>query len=105
MSDLIGRQAAIKAIEDLQDCCNGFSDTYDKACIIGVIEEVPPIEQCRYWDNESNFCGLYRPAATKHGRWIERGDNSWECSVCHEISCCNGNYCVDCGARKNEVEE
>lgn len=44
MSDLISRQAAIKAIEDLQDCYNGFSDTYDKACIIGVIEEVPPIE-------------------------------------------------------------
>lgn len=34
----------------------------------------------------------------KHGRWIKRGDNSWECSVCHEISCCNGSYCVDCGA-------
>lgn len=44
MSDLISRQAAIKAIEDLQDCYNGFSDTYDKACIIGVIEEVPPID-------------------------------------------------------------
>ena len=41
----------------------------------------------------------------KHGRWIKRGDNSWECSVCHEISCCNGNYCVDCGARMDEVEE
>lgn len=85
-SDLISRQAAIKAIEDLQDCYNGFSDTYDKACIIGVIEEVPPIEPI------------------KHGRWIKRGDNSWECSVCHEISCCNGNYCVDCGARMDEVE-
>lgn len=44
MSDLISRQAAIKAIEDLQDCYNGFSDTYDKACLIGVIEEVPTIE-------------------------------------------------------------
>lgn len=40
----------------------------------------------------------------KHGRWIKRGDNSWECSVCHEISCCNGNYCVDCGARMDEGE-
>ncbi len=39
--DLISRQAAIKAIEDLQDCYNGFSDTYDKACIIGVLEEIP----------------------------------------------------------------
>lgn len=41
----------------------------------------------------------------KHGRWIKRGDNSWECFVCHEISCCNGNYCVDCGAKMDEVEE
>ena len=38
-------------------------------------------------------------APVKHGWWVKRGDNSWECSVCHEISCCNGNYCVDCGAR------
>ena len=42
--DLISRQAAIKAIEDLQDCYNGFSDTYDKACIIGVLEELPTID-------------------------------------------------------------
>ena len=41
MSDLISRRAAIKAIENLQDCYNGFSDTYDKACIIGVLEERP----------------------------------------------------------------
>ncbi len=41
MSDLIDRQAAIKAIENLQDCYNGFSDTYDKAYIIGALEEVP----------------------------------------------------------------
>ena len=40
----------------------------------------------------------------KHGRWIKRGDNSWECSVCHEISCCNGNYCVDCGAKMDGGE-
>lgn len=41
----------------------------------------------------------------RHGHWINRGDNSWECSKCHEISCCNGNYCVDCGARIEGVEE
>ena len=41
MKDLISRQMAIKAIDGLQNCYNGFSDTYDKACIIGVIEELP----------------------------------------------------------------
>lgn len=45
MSDLIDRKQAIKAIEDLQDCYNGFSDTYDKACIIGVLEELPSAEK------------------------------------------------------------
>ena len=45
MSDLINRQDAIKAIEDLPNCYNGFSDTYDKACIIGTLEEVPSAQQ------------------------------------------------------------
>lgn len=49
MSDLIDRQAAIKAIEDLQDCYNGFSDTYDKACIIGALEEVPSAQTEQQW--------------------------------------------------------
>lgn len=35
---------AIKEIEDLPNCYNGFSDTYDKATIIGVLEEVPPAD-------------------------------------------------------------
>lgn len=28
----------------LRDCPNGNSDTYDKACIIGIIEEQPTVE-------------------------------------------------------------
>ena len=54
MSDLIDRQAAIKAIEDLQDCYNGFSDTYDKACIIGALEEVPPAQRTGRWIIKEN---------------------------------------------------
>lgn len=33
---------AIDAIKDLPNCPNGYSDTYDKARIISVLEEVPP---------------------------------------------------------------
>ena len=44
MDELISRKTAIKAIEELQDCYNGFSDTFDKACIIGVLEELPPAQ-------------------------------------------------------------
>lgn len=56
MNDLISRQAAIKAIEDLQDCYNGFSDTYDKACIIGVLEELPPIDAVPVIRRKDWFC-------------------------------------------------
>lgn len=45
MSDLISRQNAIKAIKDLPNCPNGYSDTYDKARIIGVIEDLPSAQQ------------------------------------------------------------
>ena len=68
--DTISRRAAIKAIDDLPNCPNGYSDTYDKACIIGVLEEVPN-DGCRYWDDESGFCALHKPAdSVKHGKWI-----------------------------------
>ena len=45
MSDYISRSKLIKDVESLQDCYNGFSDTYDKACIIGLIAEQPSIEE------------------------------------------------------------
>lgn len=45
-ADLLKRE-----VLDLPNCYNGFSDAYDKACIIGVIDEQPTI-------------------APKTGRWI-----------------------------------
>ena len=36
-------------------------------------------------------------AERKKGEWIDLG-GTFECSVCHERSCCGGNYCPDCGA-------
>ena len=44
MSDLIRRADAIKAVEDLPNAYNGWSDAYDKACIIGTLEEVPRVK-------------------------------------------------------------
>lgn len=43
MEDLISRKEAIKAIKDLSDCPNGFSDTYDKERIINTLENVPSV--------------------------------------------------------------
>lgn len=49
MSRLIDADALKKSVLDLHDCDNGFSDTYDKACIIGVIDEEPTIEPEQRW--------------------------------------------------------
>jgi len=49
MADLIDRQAAIKAIDDLPNCYNGYSDTYDKAYIIETLEEVPSVQPEPQW--------------------------------------------------------
>jgi hypothetical protein len=42
--DLISRQAAIDAVNGMPDCPNGFSGTYDKAAIIGILEDVPSVQ-------------------------------------------------------------
>lgn len=44
----IDRNKLIKTIEDMPNCYNGFSDTFDKACIIGLIEEQPTVEIPRW---------------------------------------------------------
>lgn len=86
MSKLIYVDRLKKDILSLQDCYNGFSDTYDKACIIGVIDEQPTIEE------------------RKSGNWtVKEGELAlWDvCGVCrkkiiHRTP--HYNYCPNCGA-------
>ena len=86
MSDLIKREDAIKAIEDLPHAYNGWSDAYDKSYIIQTLEEVPSAENKGEWI-ESDFFG------------------DIECSNCGaEWDCCDNdterfNFCPNCGAR------
>ena len=66
MPRLIDADKLKKDVLDLPDCYNGFSDTYDKACIIGVIDEQPTIEP-------------------KKGKWkeeIDTGERMLACSAC-----------------------
>lgn len=89
---LISRKAAIKAIDDLQNCYNGYSDTYDKAYIIGVLEELPSAEEmafnewctdCKEYDHEKGCCPRFNRVIRetveevkeahqeKRGRWVK----------------------------------
>lgn len=100
MTDYIDRQAAIKAIDDLPNCYNGYSDAYDKACIIGVLEELPsaevePVKRGKWiYDNQFHWyrascsaCGYMRSTDIKADNW-----NGW-------------NYCPNCGAKMENEDE
>ena len=62
MPRLIDADKLRKDVLDLPNCYNGFSDTYDKACIIDMIDEQPTVNVCPYWDNESDYCALNKPS-------------------------------------------
>ena len=47
---------------------------------------------------------LKNPEATSRGHWIPMEYDTFKCSVCGETSCCEANYCPNCGA-KMEVNE
>lgn len=105
MSDLISREAAIEAIDDLPNCYNGYSDTYDKAYIIGVLEELPTIDV----------------PERKVGKWIKDGVaySLYKCSACNDFCTVAGwadcipkeqmykgfKFCPNCGAKMRGEED
>ena len=92
--DLINRQQAIDAVKDLPNCCNGFSDTYDKACIIGVLEDLPTAQPQR-----KKGKWIY------HSNWEADGECGYECSECGMGSDVDYGYCMRCGARMDGESE
>ena len=89
MADLIDRAKAIKAIEDMQDCYNGFSSTFDKAQIIEVLEEVPTAERRGHW--------------VRVGKEFGFAFDNFYCSECNYFSGTKTtNYCPNCGADMRE---
>ena len=112
MDDLISRQAAIDAFR--KELCREREYATPFVSLKGcerILNELPSAERreaqlsgCRYWDDESNFCALYRPSAERFGRWedVEHAPNGLfyaTCSVCGDRQTIEvANYCPMCGA-------
>ena len=80
-----------KSVEELQNCYNGYSDTYDKSCIIGLIDEEPTADV----------------APVKHGHWEMKWNicfnrKSPVCSCCRKFVEVKFAYCPLCGAKMDE---
>lgn len=90
MSRLIDADKLKKDVLDLPDCYNGFSDTYDKACIIGVIDELPTIEERKkgkWIKGKCSNCGAHAPF--------------WPMATTYYES----DFCPNCGSEMQERRE
>ena len=63
---LIDADKLRKEVLELPDCPNGFSDTFDKSLILGLVDEAPTVDavpvirckDCKYWecDDDETYC-------------------------------------------------
>ena len=105
MNDLISKLSEIRSD---YNCFNQDEEPYYRALsqVIRILSS-----ECEYWDDESNFCTLYRPSAVRHGRWIDVEPAPHNlfyatCSLCGDRQTIEvANYCPMCGASMDEVRE
>lgn len=99
-------------VEAIKDYPYGFRGMI--VCDIAKQPTIEPKDGCEYWDGESGFCALHRPAdPVKHGKWIELSEAEYKCSACG--SWYGGEYgdevpteyafCPRCGAVMERSEE
>ncbi len=93
---LIDADALRKSVLDLPNCYNGFSDTYDKSCIIGLIDEQPTAD--------------VRPNV--RGNWVKLYAGNYKCSECGDWWSNDDNemvedfkFCPNCGADMRGEQE
>lgn len=107
---LIDANKLRKDVLDLPNCYNGFSDAYDKARILDLVDEQPTVNT----------------RSIRHGQWVKMSDTEgiyYACSECgNELTRINSfdpqfdlfpklecidktAYCPNCGCRMDEVEK
>ena len=89
MSDYISREERESAIEYLSNISENFIDYSGK-----LPEPLP-----EYFAIETAIKMLSADVRENiHSTWIDDGNGFFICDKCGEKSCCNANYCCECGA-------
>lgn len=105
MSRMIDADKLKKDVLDLKDCYNGFSDTYDKACIIGVIDEQPAMEERKrgkWIDTTQGDHYKCSCCGTRAAFWFnEENSSGWERDMSEWLS----DYCPNCGADMRDLHD
>ena len=124
---LIDADKLRKDVLDLPNCPNGFSDTYDKAMILTLVDEQPTVEaepteeqfewchDCKEYDQNTHCCHRwtkvirntvndlktqgYEPV--RHGHWEFIGGYGYQyrCSACNTCAERKTKFCPYCGAK------
>ena len=68
------------------------------------IKELELIAKVTIWNDRREAVEMAIEALqaepVKHGEWedVNGDETAWRCDQCKEISCCNDNFCSNCGA-------
>ena len=98
---LINADKLRKDVLDLPNCYNGFSDTYDKAMIIDLVDEQPTVDaepvvrckDCKYFDHSDFGKG--------EEYWCKRFVSTDDYTHCHKVS--EDDFCA-WGERRENAE-
>lgn len=99
----LGDQVIIKdiGITDCKKVCDSMNE-YDNPCDMCIIDEV--FRRLAYFEDLEEQGRLIE---VKHGRWIYKDNFIGKylmCSECSHVTGRKSNYCPNCGAKMDEVE-
>lgn len=95
MSDYISRNAIIQVLNTM--------DRYiaDELTLCDTEKKFPRNEVFIVDDVYEKIAEQLPPADVREnipGEWIDNENGTFTCNKCGEISCCNSNFCCECGA-------
>ena len=86
---------------------NTFDDKWAVRAVVGGENRNITLYECENEqeskDKLNEIMNKLNNSMNVRGHWVKVGDSSFKCSNCKEVSCCQANYCPDCGMKMEYV--